>query len=194
MPRPVLLVPGFLDGPECFHVLAARLEEAGYETFRARLTPRLGTCSLRQFAEQVAETAERYEEIDVVAFSMGGLVSRYWVQRMGGAEKVRCLVTLASPHKGSKMAYTMPQTAAREMRPGSEFLTDLNRDADMLEQVQFVSLWTPYDLTVIPGSSGNLGVGHTEKVNVKVHRLMLYDRHVAKRVAELLHEEVPVVA
>ncbi|MEM6326307.1 MAG: alpha/beta fold hydrolase [Bacteroidota bacterium] len=187
MSRPVLLVPGFLDSPACFHRLGPRLEQAGFSTIPVRLTPRLATCSLRRFAGQVAEAAAPFPEVDVVGFSMGGLVSRLWVQRMNGSEKVRRLVTLASPHRGSHMARAMPQTAAREMRPGSDLLNDLEQDAEVLEQVQFASLWTPYDLTVLPGASGDIGAG-SEQVDVKLHRLMLYDEGVAGRVIELLRE------
>lgn len=191
MHRPVLLVPGFLDGPESFHVLAARLESEGFETHRVRLTPRLATCSLHRFAEQVERAAEPFPEVDVVGFSMGGLVSRLWVQRKGGAEKVRRLITLASPHQGSHLARALPLPATREMRPGSDLLSDLESDVEVLEDVQFASLWTPYDLTVVPGASGDLSVGRSERVNVKLHRMMLYDRHVARRVVELLREEEP---
>lgn len=190
MTRPVLLVPGFLDGPGCFHVLGRRLEQAGFEPIPVRLAPRLGTCSLDRFARQVAEAAEPFPEVDVVGFSMGGLVSRVWVQRMGGDVKVNRLVTLASPHQGSYMAHAMPQTAARQMRPGSDFLEDLNDDLDSLESVRFASLWTPFDLTVVPGTSGDLDVGTSERTAVKFHRGMLYDQKVATRVIELLREPV----
>ncbi len=72
------------------------------------------------------------------------------------------------------------------MRPGSDFLTDLETDIEVLEQVDFASLWTPFDLTVVPGASGVLPVGTNEAIPVKAHRLMLYDQRVFDRVAELL--------
>jgi triacylglycerol lipase len=188
MPRPVLLVPGFLDGPGSFAVLARRLEREGFETHAVRLSPRLANCSLHHFARQLGEAAEPFGDIDVVGFSMGGLVSRLWVQRHGGAAKVNRLITLASPHNGSKVAHLVPQQSAREMRPGSDLLQDLQRDVEMLEDVQVASLWTPYDFTVLPGSSGDLPVGRSEPMPVAMHRLMLLDKRVAARVAELLRE------
>ena len=41
------------------------------------------------------------QRIDVLAHSMGGLVSRWWIEREGGAAAVRRLVTCGTPHGGS---------------------------------------------------------------------------------------------
>ncbi len=68
--------------------------------------------------------------VDVVAISMGGLVSRAaadldWpgLPRLG---LVR-LFTLATPHRGAALArWVRPDAAARSMRPGSEFLRRLD--------------------------------------------------------------------
>ncbi|OZC02662.1 esterase/lipase family protein [Rubricoccus marinus] len=192
MHRPVLLVPGFLDGPASFHRMARHLRDAGFETHSIRLTPRLATCSLHDFAQHLAREVDRHAgasgEVDLVGFSMGGLVSRLYVQRHGGADHVRRLITLASPHAGSHLARMMPQEATRQMRPGSELLTDLEEDVEVLEHVDPVSLWTPFDLTVVPGASGALPVGTSESIPVKAHRLMLYDQRVLDRVTELLRE------
>ena len=54
-----------------------------------------------------------------VGFSMGGLVSRYYVQRLGGLDHVDRLVTLSAPHNGSLLANLIANKGCREMRPGS---------------------------------------------------------------------------
>lgn len=41
------------------------------------------------------------QKVDVVAHSMGGLVSRWWIERAGGTAAVRRLVTCGTPHGGS---------------------------------------------------------------------------------------------
>ena len=186
--RPVLLVPGFLDGPGSFRSLGRHLRREGFDTRAVRLRPRLGTCSLHVFARQLAAEIWPYDEVDIVGFSMGGLVSRLYVQRHGGAARVRRLITLATPHGGSHLARALPQQATREMRPGSPFLRDLDSDIERLEDVRAASLWTPYDLTVVPGASGALSVGTSEAIPVKAHRLMLHDRRVFARVTEWLKE------
>lgn len=73
-------------------------------------------------------------EVDVVAVSMGGLVARLAAAdpalrgEAGGKRlRIRTLYTLASPHRGAKLAETIRLDAAsRDMRPGSDFLKRLD--------------------------------------------------------------------
>lgn len=72
-------------------------------------------------------------EVDVVAISMGGLVARHAVQPEEGSPRrlrVRRLFTIATPHRGAKMA-GVPTRDERilDMRAGSKFLSDLDTQA-----------------------------------------------------------------
>lgn len=69
-------------------------------------------------------------EVDVVAHSMGGLVARL-ASSPDRAEshrlRVRRLFTLATPHRGAKLArHIAIDPASQNMRPGSRFLRDLD--------------------------------------------------------------------
>ncbi len=61
-------------------------------------------------ARVVAERVERLirhhprERIDLVGHSEGGLIGRYYVQKLNGAHRVRHLVTLGTPHRGTPWA------------------------------------------------------------------------------------------
>lgn len=86
-----------------------------------------------QDVEKVWPTDEphRTREIDVVAISMGGLVARVAAQLPleNGQKRLRVarLFTLATPHRGAKLASTIAvDAAAKNMKPGSEFLNRLN--------------------------------------------------------------------
>lgn len=64
-------------------------------------------------------------EIDVVGFSMGGLVARLAAMPVPGRSRLRIrrLYTLATPHRGARLAGRIaPDNAARDMRPASDFL------------------------------------------------------------------------
>ena len=39
--------------------------------------------------------------VDIIAHSFGGLVARYYIQKLGGENRVRHLVTMGTPHRGS---------------------------------------------------------------------------------------------
>jgi triacylglycerol lipase len=126
------------------------------------------------------------EPFDLVGFSMGGLVCRYYVQRLGGVERVGRLITISAPHLGTYWAYTGGNKGSRQMRPGSEFLVELNRDARILERVKFASIWTPLDLTIVPAWSSRLGVGEEFQVSVMLHPWMLGSRRCLEVVGGLL--------
>ncbi len=79
-------------------------------------------------------TGERWTvEVDVVAVSMGGLVARTaWAEPtevgrdLGVRLNIKTLYTLATPHKGAKIArWIHIDDAARQMIPGSDFLATL---------------------------------------------------------------------
>ena len=76
------------------------------------------------------------------------------------------------------------------MRPGSEFLEDLNRDSAMLGRIEFTTIWTPFDLMIVPADSSRLDVGRSIRVNVAAHPLMIRDRRVLDLVHRLLTESV----
>lgn len=79
-------------------------------------------------------TGERWTvEVDVVAVSMGGLVARTaWAEPTGVGRdlgvrlNIRTLYTLATPHRGAKIArWIHVDDAAKQMIPGSDFLATL---------------------------------------------------------------------
>jgi triacylglycerol lipase len=77
-----------------------------------------------------------------------------------------------------------------QMRPGSAFLQDLNRDAvEILSRLQFTSIWTPYDLMIVPASSSQMPVGEEIVLSVPVHRWMVSDRCCLETVAQVLSVE-----
>lgn len=83
-----------------------------------------------------SDDPERTIEVDVVGYSMGGIVARYaadlWADlpadsRPAKRLNVRRLYTIASPHCGARMARWLPlDSAARSMRPGSDMIERLN--------------------------------------------------------------------
>lgn len=52
--------------------------------------------------------------LHLLGHSMGGVTARYWISRMGGADRVASLTTLSSPHRGSPAA---DQVCARAWLP-----------------------------------------------------------------------------
>ncbi|CAM5527705.1 hypothetical protein SMICM304S_05241 [Streptomyces microflavus] len=65
----------------------------------------------------------RQREVDIVGHSLGGLIARYYVQRLGGDRRVRTLVTLGTPHGGTAVAPGAGiHPIVRQMRGGSALM------------------------------------------------------------------------
>ncbi|MEL6612765.1 MAG: alpha/beta fold hydrolase [Bacteroidota bacterium] len=187
---PVVLVHGFLDSPRLFRHMQAHLGAAGRTVHVPLLTPRTARGGLDRLAEHlrhfVDDTFASATEIDLVGFSMGGLIARYYVQRLGGLGRTRRLVTISTPHGGTLWSRLPLNRGIAQMRPGSAFLRDLDRDIDTLADVDMHSIWTPYDLMIVPARSSVLPVGTHEAVPVALHALMARDRRVLDLVADAL--------
>jgi triacylglycerol lipase len=177
-PRPpVLLIHGMKDDARKMEPLARYLRAHGREVYTTSLRPSLGQVGLDELAGQldayVRETFPAGERFDLVGYSMGGLVSRYYVQRLGGLERVHRFVTVSTPHQGSVLAWLVPNPGGRQMRPGSAFLRDLERDADQLQRVGLTCLWTPMDLIVVPARNSLLPGAESRPLHCLAHPLMV---------------------
>ena len=84
--NPVLLVHGINDTGAVFNKMASYLREQGLSVHTVDLVPNNGAEVLDKLAQQVANyiatTFEAEQPFDLVGFSMGGLVSRYYIQRL----------------------------------------------------------------------------------------------------------------
>ena len=121
--------------------------------------------------EQLAR-GHRSERIDLVGHSEGGLIGRYYVQKLYGAPRVRHLVTLGTPHRGTRWAHSghlvrhlLP--SLRQMAPGSPLLRDLADDS-FPASVRLTSIYSQRD-SICPPPSCRLEVGgapHLKNVEV----------------------------
>ncbi len=188
--RPVFLVHGFKDTGRKMARLARFLKMQGREAQAVTLHPSYGQIGIDELAGQLAEIIETQTDadqaVDLVGFSMGGLVCRYLVQRLGWGPRVGSLVTIASPHRGTWSAYMLSRPACRQMRPGSAFLRELNGDTSALERLRFLSLWTPLDLMILPATSSLLPVGERSRHWVVAHPLMVWQGSVCRAVQRFL--------
>lgn len=196
--NPVLLIHGIDDTADVFSTMAPYLRVQGWQTYDLNLIPCNGDVGLDQLAQQVADyvtqTFPANQPIDLVGFSMGGIISRYYVQRLGGIDRVQRFVTISSPHQGTWTAYLRPNLGASQMRWGSPFMNALNSDVDMLQTLHFTSIWTPLDLMIVPAESSRLPVGKEVVVNVPAHSWMLTHSRSLQAVCNALAAPLPARA
>jgi triacylglycerol esterase/lipase EstA (alpha/beta hydrolase family) len=123
----------------------------------------------------------------IVAHSMGGLVARAYLRKWGGVA-VRLLVTIGTPHRGSRLAWMMTGASVAEMRPSSAFLAGLNGAIERADGVPVISLWSWHDSMVAPQVSSRLDWADNVVISGVAHNALLRDRSVWRRVAESIRE------
>jgi len=189
--RPVVIfVPGIWDTGGKFDRMAEALGNAGWQTYEVALAPNDGSVSLSRLAKDLRKFINGklgwVRRFDIVAFSMGGLVARSYVQRLGGLARVDHFVTISTPHHGTVTADLGNLPGFLDMQPQSAFLTDLNKGVGRLSKLSFTSIWTPLDLIVVPADSSRLPVGAEVKLGVLTHNWMVTDRRVIDAVLAAL--------
>jgi pimeloyl-ACP methyl ester carboxylesterase len=127
---PVLLIHGYLGTEECWTHLLPRLQLAGFHHVSAFRYNSLMAGIPELAADLVVAARSAMEQaghprIHLVGHSLGGLVARYAVQRLGLDAATLGIVTIATPHKGSTMARVAPGRSGAQMRPGSSLLAEL---------------------------------------------------------------------
>ena len=152
---PVVLLHGFIDNRSVFVLLRRSLAQHGRQQIESLNYSPL-TCDIRTAAEllsrHIEEICERTgsRQVDIVGHSLGGLIARYYVQRLGGDLRVRTLVTLGTPHSGTRVVpLANAHPIVRQMRPGSELLEELTRPAPGC-RTHFVSFWSDLDHLMDP--------------------------------------------
>jgi pimeloyl-ACP methyl ester carboxylesterase len=162
-----------VDNRSAFTLLRRSLRRHGWTRIEAlNYSPLTG--DIRNAAAMLGPHIERvcaqtgHSQVDIVAHSLGGLVARYYVQRLGGDARVRTLVTMGTPHAGTRAVPALaPHPLARQMRPGSEVLAELAEPARGC-RTRFVAFWSDLDQLMIPVESARLEHPDLWVRNVKV--------------------------
>lgn len=126
---PVVLVHGYAASVDCWTPLAARLGAQGfdrvfvfaYNGLSADL-PDLGRALAGSVSAMLGETDS--EGVHLVGHSLGGLVVRLAAERGGLWASALTVATVATPHRGSALAWVAPGPAARWMRARRAVLPD----------------------------------------------------------------------
>lgn len=198
-PRPILLVHGMAHNHSAFISLRKRMASSlwhnvftiNYATRHGSLTGMVDELALR-VEEILVKTESR--QLDIVAHSLGGIVSRYYMCLGEGRGRVRNLVTLGSPHQGtsaSRLLTGLPFGALKsDLRNGSYLMKLLNQTG-LPRGSTITSIYSEYDWTVWPQANCEVeGIPSNSFKNVKVsdcgHIGLLYSPRVADIVMRTL--------
>ena len=189
---PVLLVPGWGDTAADLLPLRNGMTGSGWPGERvSALTFSDAFGSNGEHAAEIDEAITQLleqtgeEQVDIVAHSMGGLAVRL-VLASDTQRRIRRVVFLATPHRGTVMALFGWGDGATEMVPGSEFLEWLNNIPPPVDTPEMLALRSPLDLVVIPNDSAILLGVRNEEVCCPTHQGLLTDEEAVRRIRAFL--------
>jgi triacylglycerol lipase len=159
--RPLVVLPGMAENTSIFTKLKQSLEDCGAGPVVSfgynSLSGRVQTAAA-QLALQVEQLCAERETatVDLLGHSLGGLIARYYVQRLGGQARVGTVVTIATPHSGTVTArLPSPLPLIRQLRPGSDLLTELAGPAPWCT-TRFVTFSGDRDELILPSRNALL--------------------------------------
>jgi triacylglycerol lipase len=189
---PVLLVHGYVCNRGLWLAFARALRGRGESVWAVSFEPVYASIDawVPELADRIDElraTSGR-ERVVLVGHSMGGLAARAYLRARGPAA-VAALVTLGSPHHGSRVARLGLGRNAREMEPGSRWLAELlAADRDGVG-TRFLSVFSHHDSFVVPQRSSE----HPAARNVALSGVGHLSLPFSARVQELVKGELDAV-
>ncbi len=172
----MLLVHGMFDSSSVMKPLRCALESQGFRTYSPDLVPCDGSASIATLAHQLDSFVQTHladERFCIVAFSMGGLIARYYLQCLNGMAHAQTLITLGTPHNGSALAFFRIGDGFRDLRQGSALLRTLRQTEDTLRPLNPLSIYTPFDLMIVPYTSSIWRIAKNVSVPLPIHCALL---------------------
>ncbi|MQY21067.1 Lipase EstA [Nocardia sp. RB20] len=229
-PRPVILAHGTdASAYTDWAGVGPQLAQAGFCVFALDYggkpgATHYGTEDLWISSAQIGEFVDRVlaatgaRQVDLVGFSQGANVTRYYVSELGGASKVGRWVGLASPTNGGIMYGLVPladalpglwpvyrdltSLAAIQQAAGSPFIRQLNEGGDTVPGVEYTTIISRVDEMIQPYRSMELrGPGARNvvlqdlcSIDLTGHFQMVYDPYVwqlLRNVLDPAHARAP---
>jgi len=136
----------------------------------------------------------------LIGHSLGGLIARKWLAEYGGhgtslgasqgTNRARGIITLGTPHRGSKMAVFAPGALARSIRPDGSLVAALQSLPPLPPGLSCTSLVSPGDNDVLPASGLIPPEGWKMRLTpARPHVIMLF----CPKVAAMLLEELRAI-
>jgi triacylglycerol esterase/lipase EstA (alpha/beta hydrolase family) len=191
-PRPVVLVNGtFANQIDSWNAISPLLKNNGYcvYTFEYGGTGFIeATGSIAASAGQLKTEVDNVlaqtgaAKADIVGWSQGGMMPRYYLKNLGGASKVNALVGLAPSNHGTTLdglatlAGYFPGAldlvgaacqACQDQVRGSAFITALNAGGDTVPGVRYTVIQSKYDEVVTPYTSAFLSGSNVTNITLQ---------------------------
>jgi triacylglycerol lipase len=183
----ILFVHGHGGSGGAFLFLERELRRRGHERFAAWEYRSTGDAVRLAAALARFVDAELPGELHVIGHSLGGILSRLWLQEHGGRTRALSFTTLSTPHRGMAPvpgASLLP--VVRDMAHRSALIARLERGAAALEGLPLLSVVSTRDHFVRPWDRAAFAHARVVPVHDAGHVGLLFSKEVARLVGEHL--------
>lgn len=194
---PVLLIHGFLGTRGSMYLLEKRLRDDGFMVISFNIGA-VNTRDIRRSAFQIRQKVERilvgspWQKIDIIGHSMGGLIGLYYAKKLGGSARIRKLIMMGTPMRGTWIALAgiatlgLWSTSSWQLLPRSRFLDELAsgpppNDVEVYTLAAARDWVVPLPRTRVPGAAAvTVPLGHSS---------LVVSEDVYRRVAAILRPD-----
>ena len=191
--NPIILIHGLWNTSDIFSSITSKLDEIGIEYFAPTLEHEYGMISIVELTNSLNDfILEKYgyeKQIDILGFSMGGIIGRYWIKKFNGYKRTRKFITVGSPHNGTLASQLVPKYPFRgisEMKINSYLLRELSKYDCLLSEINCISFYTFWDLMVFPGWRANMNYGEKISLNVYKHKNLVRNPYAVNKIIDRL--------
>ena len=198
----VVLVHGFHNTGAIFDPLVRILEKQGCRCYAPSLQPNDCRLGVRDLTLKLAADIDGHfgpsAPLVFVGFSIGGLITRDYVQNLEPRLRARAVFMISTANHGTLWAGLSPHPGARQLAPGSPFLDALNADLSVWKTIPVYAYWTPFDLIVLPATNTRCAFGQTRLVPCLLHPWMVRNpavlADISTKIAALPAAPIPTFA
>lgn len=192
--RGVVLVHGFICNRGLWNPWLERLHASGTPAIAPNLEPVFG--SIDAYVPRIDDAVRRITAATgaaplLVGHSMGGLAIRAWLRASAGDERIAGVITIGSPHHGTRLARLGLATNTRQMRIGSAWLRELAAAETAQRRARFTCFYSHCDNVVVPCSSATLPGADNRHLRGHAHVHLVQHPAVLAEVLRRVAHEAP---
>lgn len=176
--NPVILIPGVFWRWGFLKQLGDRISLQGHPVY---IVQKLGN-NLKTISDSAALVREIIDEnnlrnVVLIAHSKGGIIGKYLMVHLNSDQKVKGMISVATPYSGSLMSKLLPIRAVKgELNVDSSVIRDLSSHKDVNPKI--ISISPVFDNHVWSKEGSFLKGAKNITVNVKGHHKIVFSKEV----------------
>lgn len=156
----ILLIHGYCRSQTDWYWMRKQFKATNLPVYCVNLEPMFG--SIQELASnkvvdkiKLIKQQTNCKNIIIIGHSMGGIVGSYYSEYLDNAKLIKAVITIASPFSGTKVSMFAKGDNAKEMCPGSSFLTELRIAIDKTPS-KYYQICSKFDNIIFPWQSSLL--------------------------------------